>query len=154
MPEGIETMSVDIYKIISSLKQRLQELQRSDERTKKRYLIVGSVAVMVMVIGLWVVYLNVSLSRGDEEVALVAHDETLLDEEGEDSDSFIKVLGRGSKDIIQNLKEQFGQVTGSVSRMLSSFSANLSRANEFSFEGSRAKFVFEERDPIPPTPLP
>jgi len=36
----------------------LEELQKMDEATKKRVIVIGTVIIMVIVVGIWVVYLN------------------------------------------------------------------------------------------------
>lgn len=52
--------------MFKSLKKYLKKIQNSDEATKKRWLIVSSAIAMVLVISLWLVYINWTIkSVGD-----------------------------------------------------------------------------------------
>lgn len=52
--------------MFKNLKKYLSKIQNSDEATKKRWLIASSAVAMILVIGLWLIYINWTIkSIGD-----------------------------------------------------------------------------------------
>mgnify|MGYP001609823234 FL=1 len=47
--------------MFEKLKNKLKQIQESDEATKKKWLIIMTAATMIMVISLWLVYINYSI---------------------------------------------------------------------------------------------
>lgn len=146
-------MSVDVNKIVSDIRARLRKLQRTDDKTKKRYLVVASTIAMILVIGLWFVYLNLSLPRVDRAESVVT-DIGVLSQDGNSNESFIKVLGRGFVNVKEGFSKQFIQFRDSLTESFIFFNDQTRRVKEFSFQSEELKFTFEEKDPISPTSLP
>jgi len=49
------------------IRELLEKIQNSDEKTKRRYLIIVSAVTMVLVIGLWLIYLKSTISDVGQE---------------------------------------------------------------------------------------
>src|SRR3990167_7387460 len=94
---------VDFQKTIVKIRERLRIIQRKDESTRKRYLIIASTLAMLLVIFSWFFYLNATLPRAAE----VKTETQGVLEEPESKESFILVLGRGFVSIASRLKRQF-----------------------------------------------
>lgn len=146
-------MSVDVNKIVKDIRARLRRLQRTDDKTKKRYLVVSSTIAMILVIGLWFVYLNLSLPRVDSAESVVTN-VGVLDQDENNNESFIKVFGRGLVNVKEGFSEQFIRFRDSLTEGFIFFNGQIRRAKEFSFQSEELKFTFEEKDPISPTSLP
>ncbi len=113
-------LAMDLEKTVEKARKRLQKIQRSENKTKKRYLAVLSLLAMIIVVGLWFFYLQATLP----------HPAAIETEEVRDEDSFFRTIGRGAKNIIENLKNQFTELK-----------ANFSQVKEFSVEGGGAEFT-------------
>ena len=146
-------MSVDVNKIVKDIRARLRRLQRTDDKTKKRYLVVSSTIAMILVIGSWFVYLNLSLPRVDNAESVVTN-VGVLDQDENNNESFIKVFGRGLVNVKEGFSEQFIRFRDSLTEGFIFFNGQIRRAKEFSFQSEELKFTFEEKDPISPTSLP
>ncbi len=141
-------MAVDLEKAIEATKRRLRRIQRADKKTKKRYLIGFSFIAMILVIGLWFFYLNLTLPKPQRSEVTFS---PAVENKG--SDSFFKTLGQGFKNIGQDLKQQFMKFKEEIVQGFDFVSKEIKRTKEFTLEGEEADFVFEE-EPLPPTPLP
>lgn len=146
-------MSVDVNKIVLDIRARLRKLQRTDDKTKKRYLVVASTIAMILIIGLWFVYLNLSLPRVDNTESVVTNVDVLSRDESNNK-SFIKVLGLGLVNIKERFSRQFVRFRNSFTEGFIFFNDQIRRVKEFSFQSEELKFTFEEKDPISPTSLP
>ncbi|MCP6720138.1 MAG: hypothetical protein KJI72_02300 [Patescibacteria group bacterium] len=143
---------MDVNKIVRDARSRLRKLQRADDRTKKRYLVVASAATMTLVIGLWFVYLNLSLPRVNEAESVVTG-VGVLNQDEETEESFIKVLGRGFVNVGQGFNKQFVRFRDSLAEGLVFLNNRIGKVKEFSFQGEELNFTFKE-EAIPPTSLP
>lgn len=120
------------------LKNFIVKLQNSDDAIKKVWLVVLSGVTMVIVISLWMVYLNSSLiTKVGPSANPVAQKETAPTKKIEsDEPGFLAIFGAGVKTIFDQVKTKFLSVKNIV------------------IESPERNFVAEEVEPIPPTKLP
>jgi hypothetical protein len=118
-------------KTVDKARIGLRKIQRAGGRTKRFYLVLLSSLAMVVVVGLWFSYLNMTLpappGREAEKVEVVGQD------------SFFEVFIRGANKIFEDFKNQFAKIGES-----------LGRVKEFSFEGKEINFVPASSPPLAP----
>ncbi|MBI4034227.1 MAG: hypothetical protein HY378_01625 [Candidatus Brennerbacteria bacterium] len=104
---------MDLEKTVEKARRGLKKVQRADEKTKRRYLILMSSLTMVVVIGLWFFYLTLTLPEppASHEAPVGA----VVREENEDS--FFRTIGRGAENIFEGLKNQFKGLKESFTRV-------------------------------------
>jgi len=132
-----------IAKTAARVRQRVRKIQRSNDRTKRRWLIGTTAVTMVAIIVLWVGYLNLTvppLASPTEELA--SESETT-----EPDESFLTVFSRG----IIVLGSQVGNVFSDAWRAIAE---TATRVREFSFEGDGTTPSVTQPESLPPTPLP
>lgn len=56
-----------VFTMWQKLKNKLQQVQKSDERTKKYWIVILSGISMTIVVAVWFVYLNSTIKRVEEE---------------------------------------------------------------------------------------
>ena len=78
--------------MLKAIANFITKLQSSDETTKKRWLIILSSVAMVIVVGLWVVYFNMTFPRT----------ETITAAENNAASSNVRVSLKNIKDTLQN----------------------------------------------------
>ena len=122
-------MSMDLNRLFGDARDRLRRVQRADAKTKKRYLIFGSAAAMILVVLLWFFYLSLTLPK----VASTSP-EAALPAQVEESDSFFQVLGRGARNLKDSLVREFENFKTGVSQSVSSFVGRFKEAKEFTIE--------------------
>jgi hypothetical protein len=134
-------MGTDLEKTIEKARGGLRKIQRTDLKTKKRYLAVLSSLAMIVIVGLWFFYLNLTLPEPSvEEIEEVRNNAVAIKEEK--GNSFFRTIGQGAKNIFEDLKNQ-----------LMKFKENLGQVKEFTLEGGEAGFIPEEES-LEPTSLP
>lgn len=118
---------------MGSLKETIRtfilKIRRSEEPTKRRWVIVLSGGMSLVVLFLWVGYLNISLPELAPPPDAIAAETGKGIESEESSGSFFSVLGRGFRNITGNLKE-------SVSSLGNTFSSTFENAKK-SFGGTK-----------------
>ena len=120
---------VDFQKTIVKIRERLRMIQRKDESTRKRYLIIASTLAMLLVIFSWFFYLNATLPRAAE----VKTETQGVLEEPESKESFILVLGRGFVSIASRLKRQFETTKEGLVKTFSGLTNQFKKKNKFNF---------------------
>ena len=138
---------------LSIAKHHLRAIQRSDDVTKKRWVIRASILSMVVVVGLWFGYLKLTLPPTN--VVLSAAPEKQAENSGETREGFWVILKRGITNISQTAKEGFTNIRGSFQGSLKQLETGVGTGNTFSVEGTVLNpLAPQEEEPIPPTPLP
>ncbi|MFH0712630.1 MAG: hypothetical protein V2A55_02140 [Candidatus Jorgensenbacteria bacterium] len=130
---------MNLEKTVEKARGGLRKIQRFDEKKKKRYLVVLSFLAMIVVVGLWFSYLQVTLPHPASVETENIPAETAAEK---NENSFFRTIGRGAKNILDGLKNQFAE-----------FKTNLSQVKEFSIEGGGTDFSSND-EPVKPTPLP
>ncbi|MEK7634670.1 MAG: hypothetical protein AAB396_02210 [Patescibacteria group bacterium] len=86
--------------MFEKLKNKLKQIQESDEATKKKWLIIMTAVAMIIVISLWLVYINYSIkSVNDEAVAIKT-------EKLESETDFLEVFKKGLSVVGNSAKEK------------------------------------------------
>lgn len=99
--------------ILKKGKQFLRNLRRSDEPTKKKWVYSISVISSLLVLFLWVAYLNLTLPSVPPLVSATSTPAVAL--RVESSDSFFAVLGRGFGKLFMELGAGFKTITDTFS---------------------------------------
>ena len=117
------------------MRQFFEDIRNSDEAIRKRWLIALSGASMVIVIALWVGYLNLVVQPSEDVAAL--HKEPGL----------AQTFGLGVKVTAGEIKK------GSV-RTVDYFREKFGGSNEIMIEKQKRNFLLEDLPPVTPTRLP
>ncbi len=86
------------------IKKTLKSIQNSDEANKKRWLIGASAASMIIVVGLWLIYLKFTVESGSPSV------------EAKESVGFWQILKNGLVIIFQSIKENITNFISELSK--------------------------------------
>lgn len=84
--------------MFEKLKNKLKQIQESDEATKKKWLIIMTAAAMVIVIGLWLVYINYSIKSVDNDIAEINLEKS--------ETAFLEVFKKGLSVVGSSVKEK------------------------------------------------
>ncbi|TSA44365.1 hypothetical protein D4R51_04005 [bacterium] len=112
----------------------VKNIQRSDDRAKKRWLILFSGVLMFLVIVLWVAYLNVTLPRSSTIPTVTS---TVVFAPSEDSgtgSSFFKTLGLGWEMVWGSIRKNVKTIGDSVADGWAKFKEQLNRTNELNLD--------------------
>lgn len=83
---------------MNKLLNKLKQIQESDETTKKKWLIIMTVAAMIIVISLWLVYINYSIKSVDNGVGAINLEKSETD--------FLEVFKKGLGVVGNSVKEK------------------------------------------------
>lgn len=115
------------------MRKFIAKLQKSDDTTKKIWLVVFSGISMMIVVSFWFVYLdNIVAQVGNPDAPAIAKNS----QEKSDAPGFFAIFGAGVKTIFDALKEK------------------LSVRNNIVIESPKMNFISEEVEPIKATKLP
>lgn len=112
--------------IIKKIKRQIRTIQRSDESTRKRWVVGSSAIAMIFIIILWIGYLKLSLP--------IAY-EAEKKEEVASEESILTVLSRGVRIIASDLITQLENLVYNTKEFFF-------RSNEYSFEGLDRSEIF------------
>ncbi len=129
---------------VNRVRQHVRRIQYSDDRTKRRWLAGITAVVMVMVVVLWVVYLNIAVPAivGSE---VVVQADTQKSDNGDDS--LLTTFTRGVSVLVNQVGQAFSNMWQAIAGVVTS-------VKELSFEGASDVPTVETSEPLPPTPLP
>lgn len=113
---------------IKRINRKLRHIQRSDDQTKKKWLILISSISVVVVIMSWFLYLNLSLPK-------------LENPEEKSKVSFFTVFGRGLGTTISDIKNQLVRIKGRTVQTFDFVKSQIEKPNEFILEGKREDFT-------------
>ena len=119
-----------IEKGIKAVSGKIKKIRRSDERTKRNWLIGSTVIMMIVVITLWVGYLNLTLPG-------IAPSETSTStvvtqvQETDKSDSVFSVFARGFRITIKSISKNFSGTTGKISDLIFRTKQRLKNVQEY-----------------------
>ncbi|MDO8557159.1 MAG: hypothetical protein Q7R98_01715 [Candidatus Jorgensenbacteria bacterium] len=159
---------------LETLHNRIREIQRANDDVKRRWLIILSSAAMIIVIGLWFLYLNVSipaLIQGKPDVSAsgatstmdsahsassgqVNPSETSMSAEqtnspenasaSEENDSFFSVISRGAINIWSSFIGKVGLAKGEAGDRIGRLMEFLGQSREFSITATSTQFKPEQ----------
>ncbi len=148
---------------MNRLSNYFEGLKNADERTKRRFVAIASGLSMVVVILLWVVYLNLTLpaltKTGD--AGNVTGGDTSISSSSvgtapaEPDSSFFGILARGLKVLGSGAGKQIETIKEDAIQQFSKIGAFASKKNETSITPNTVKFEPNTSlEAIPPTKLP
>jgi hypothetical protein len=115
----------------------IRRLQRSDDKTKKMYVYSASALLMIVIIGLWLFYLNAILPQttppNANSTALVAPAESGA---AETSPSIWSTFGRGLNLVWEDLGGAMGNIGNTVSGAWQEFQKQIQRTNTMRLEAT------------------
>ncbi|GEM_PF-2347110 len=150
--------------VLFKIQRFIANLQNADLKTRRRWLVGLSGISMVLVVVLWVVYLNVAFPSFGGSVATTATStqetaEVALKQETTPQPSrtsFFGTLGRGFQILGDEIKNELYSIKVSIVELWNKTINAFSKTNSYEVE-KRATPQIESAstpDPIPPTPLP
>lgn len=117
-------------KEIKGVNRKIKEIQRSDQKIKRRWLIGSTAVVMVIIVFLWIGYLNFTVPEVSQNRDVIENQVETV-EEPQKSDSIFSVFSRGFKITIRSVSETFGRITDKVSKIISSTRKRLENVKEY-----------------------
>ena len=114
-------------RLVEKTKRYIRKLQRSDESTKKRWLIGGAAGAMVLLIVFWVVYLQVTLPL----VAEVGEVSAPVPEQ--EKETFFNVFVRGIGVVGAQFKTGVESVTSALRNIVEYAKKSIPKGLEYSF---------------------
>lgn len=143
----------------NSIHNYFLRIRNSDERTKRRVVAIASSFTMLIVVLLWVVYLNLTLPTLAPAVSATADatQENFVNPPAPVStnDSFFGVIMRGAGVIGGNIAKQFTSIKETAVQEFSKLGSLATKKNESVITPRAEKFSpSAELEPIPPTKLP
>lgn len=136
----------------------IERLRNSSERKKRQFVAIASSIAMVIVVLLWVVYLNFTLpvlNPPTEATPDFVQGTTNGVTETNPDNSFFSVLTRGAKVIGGNIERQFLSIKESAMKEFSKIGGLTTKQNEAVVKPNNAKFEPNAAlEQIPPTTLP
>jgi len=91
--------------VLQKIKIWLTTIQNSDEKTKRRYLIIASAITMILIISLWLIYLKSTIQGVNQETA----SQTSNTQFWQIFKSGLNITGQSIKENIQNIISQIFQ---------------------------------------------
>lgn len=158
---------------ISKTKDFIKKLQEKEEKTKRVYLIAASSVSMIVIIALWIAYLNLTIppaeTAGVEASTTPTTTINYLPQQTPQpsGNSFFTTLGRGFSAVYSGAAggagNAFGQINDFFSNLGSGLRKELQKTNTFSIQKGDETTTQAATDTepatgtleaIPPTPLP
>ena len=108
----------------------IRRLQRSNEKTKRRYVYGASAALMIIVVALWLFYLNITLPTAVPEIA-TSTAVTDVSANSPAGQSFFGTLGRGAAIVWGEVAKGVGNIGGLVGGAWQGFQKQIQKTNTF-----------------------
>jgi len=150
-------MSFSYKNAATETKQFIRKLQRSDEKTKKQWFLGTTSVIMVLVLLLWVVYLNLTIPSVAGPVISTSTPSLAFKPELKRENvepSIFETFAKGVSVIGNDLKQKYEVFSEAVTKSLNSLKSKFEKKNSMSIQGANLNFTFQGLDKIPPTPLP
>lgn len=127
------------------ISQFIKGVQRSDNRVKKRWLVFFSGIAMILVIALWITYLNITLPQSTG-IPTGTSTEILAQPtiQKDDGKTFFKTLGLGWNIVWDDIEQNINGIGNTVGNGWTKFKEQLNRTNEMNLQNPE----------IVPPPLP
>jgi amino acid permease len=109
--------------------KKIKELRRSDQKTKRYWLIGSTIVVMVVVVILWVVYLNFTIPKvtQDEDNSEVVSNI----EKSSENNSILFTLNRGFKKTVSGVSSTFKKFSQKISELITKTKDSLENVKEY-----------------------
>jgi len=122
------------YSMLKNIQNFFLDLQQSDEATKKRWLVILTSGSMLAVVGLWSVYINLTV-------------ENLVEKNQNQGPSFLETFKNG----LAVLSKEAGSKT---SQLMANLQAATSRTNSITIQPENFNAVLKDLEEIKPKKLP
>ena len=123
----------------------IKELQGSDESRKKKWIVGSAVAIMIIVVGLWMIYANFTFPSIKKEGVASAV---------QVKDSFFEVFSRGLGVVSKEFVKTKNQFLGSIGNGLENIKKQTEETNNLEVSGVEAIGFFKDWELIPPGKFP
>ena len=153
----------------------ISQIQKKDDKTRRKYLYLSSSVSMLIIVALWAVYLNTSVpliqTTGNASSTAqastsepAAANYAMPDKAAGNQNSFFDTLGKGLSNISNSTIDGLGNVTNQIRNLAvnvwTGLENDLKRTNNFSVQkggdqaGGTGTYSTDTLQSIPPTPLP
>lgn len=109
----------------------LRSIQRSDDATKKRWLIGLTTSAMLVIVGLWITYVRVSIptiTQIDKSQTNTSVSETV------EKQSFTATVADGFSAVTRSAGASIASIASQVATVIGKVSRGVGTTNEFSFD--------------------
>lgn len=115
--------------------RKIREIRRSDRKTKRNWLVGSTVIAMIVIVVLWVIYLNVTVKKIKIAREEESGEEVVIEEKEDVGDeSVFSVFARGLKETGHSVSETFRKASEKVSGIFSGARDRLENIREYSPE--------------------
>ena len=125
--------------MFKNLLKFIEKIRNSHEEIRRRWLVILSGSSMVIVIALWVLYINVTIQNTPSPVT-----ETVKETQ---NPGLAEVFLTGFKIVTAQIKDSATQIINSLRKQVLT-------PNSITIDSLERNFVIENLEPIPKTPLP
>ncbi len=139
-------------KIYKSSQRYLRELRRAPEPRKRRWLIVSSTLAMLLVLGLWVIYLNLTLPTLPPVSANATTTEPATT--GSQGESFFETFGRGLQITAGNLGQKLQDLSQTLNDYFTNLKNQIQKTNNIEIQPPANAFAPNPLENVPTTTLP
>ncbi len=151
---------------ISGVKTFIEEARKKDEKTKKKYLYVASSIATIIVIALWIFYLNITVPAVQDETATSTRDNATstlnyipTTNENANQNSFFKIFGDGLDKVTSGaasgISGLWNNVTNWSVNAWNAVQGTFQKTNTFNVQNTQTETATTSSpSPIPPTALP
>lgn len=149
-------MSFSYKQTAADTKQFVRKIQRSDEKTKKRWFVGTTIAAMVFILIFWVIYQNITIPSvaGPENPTNIPQVVLKPEQKVDTGPSFFETFGNGLSIVGGDLKQKYDAFSEAITNGLNSLKSRFEKTNTMSIQGADLNFAFQGLEKIPPTPLP
>ncbi len=144
---------------VRRVEQSLRRIQNAPEDTKRRILITASSLSAIIVIFLWIVYINVTIPGSPQTLVKQnpTSTEVLKTQEKpspSSGKSFFETLGRGAYIVFQDIQGKVTQVWNLGKTYFDTLSRALEPKNQIFIEATSTEYIPPVTDPLPKQILP
>ena len=132
--------------MLKGVKKKIKTLQRADEKSKKIWLVGMTAISMILVIGLWLFYQNLTLPKP----AKISSHETNIQTKENPWNTFMA----GFQTLSREFSEKFGEIKNGVDQQFDTIKDQLEKTNEFSIETESPTSYDQSVEEIQGAPLP
>ena len=133
-----------LKKGVEAISKKIKRIRRSDERTKRNWLLGSTFVAMIIVITLWIGYIQLTLPQVSSPTN--ATTTAPVEEEIEKSDSIFSVFSRGLKVTYQSISKNFSGAIDKVSNIIKNTKERFKNVKEYTPEDTESPFVSPEKD--------
>jgi hypothetical protein len=121
--------------VFKKIGEFIKKIQRSDDQTKKKWLVIFSGTGMLIIIVLWVAYLQITLPQTTATPESTSTEASAPANAGADNgNSFFETLGRGWNNIWSGINNGMNSIGNNFSDGWLKFKDEMNRTNEINLE--------------------